>query len=115
MLVELGCSGRWKTYEFFGKTIWSTSHVNKAVTLLTGRAWKQKASSSQMSFTEIGIVLEYLDIFHQQELKTEGQTMEEPSAVEDSQEPVPPAIATPDSYPNDETGWPSVVSPAGQL
>ncbi|KAG8167066.1 hypothetical protein KVR01_002755 [Diaporthe batatas] len=121
---------RGRTYESFGKEIWSTGQVNKAVTLLTGRAWKQKGSSSQMTFADIVIVLEYLDLFHPQETKTAAKTTaakttEKPSDAEDSpkptqagcsQESVSPAATPPDSQPKDETrGWLSVVSPADSL
>lgn len=122
---DWAAADRGQTYESFGKKIWSTGQINKAVTLLTGRAWKQKGSSSQMSFTDIGTVLEYLDLFHQQETKTKDQTTEEPSDAENPhqnahaispRESMSPATTPPDSNPDDETrGWPSVVSPAGQL
>lgn len=91
---------RGRDYEWFGWEMWSARDIENAITLLTGRAWRQRGSRSQRSFTDILDVLEYMDLFYDAEAGTGSQTMEEASDANDSQQP--------------QKAWPSIVSRAGQ-
>lgn len=91
---------RGRNYEWFGWEMWSARDIQNAVTQFTGRAWRQRGSNSQRSFTDILVVLEYMDLFYDAESGTESQTTEDASDADDSQQP--------------QKAWPSIVSRAGQ-
>ncbi|POS81409.1 ATPase [Diaporthe helianthi] len=129
----LTCSSDWaaadrgKTYQSFGETLWSISDMNKVITLLTGRIWKQKGSKSPKTFADISVVLEYLDLFRQVEVeeKAESQTTEPSDTASGdsqhspqsrgSQQSLSPATTPPDSDSDDESrGWTNVASQTDQ-
>lgn len=72
---------RGRTYESFGKELWSESNMTKAITLLMGRSWRLGKSGSQITFTDIQVVLECMDLFCQVESEAQDQISQQASGA----------------------------------
>lgn len=128
---------RGKTHEAFGKKLWSSGEMNKTITRLIGRAWRMRNSRSQMSFSDICLMLERMGLFCPAESDAQSQATEEtgeagklpPQEGQNFPPPLTPSTTNieNDSYDDDSamgdntvlvdvepSAWPSVVSRARQ-
>lgn len=84
-----------QSYESFAERMWSSKHVKRAVTLLMGRGRRISKSRSQMSFTDISLVLERVGLLRQADADGESQAPEE--AGEAGEFPIPSSPKRPDA------------------
>lgn len=75
---------RAQTYKSFGKKLWSSGDVEKAIAVLGGRGWRISKARSQMSFADICDVLQSLSLFHHCGSDYKSQATEEPGEASES-------------------------------
>lgn len=64
---EWACTSLTRTYKSFGKELWSSGALEKAITLLMGRGWRLSKARPELSFRDVCAVLECLNMFYQAE------------------------------------------------
>lgn len=64
---EWVCTSLTRTYKSFGKDLWSSGALEKAITLLMGRGLRLSKTRPQLSFRDVCAVLEHLNMFYQAE------------------------------------------------
>lgn len=79
-------ANRAQTYRSFGKELWSSGDVEKAITVLMGRGWRISKARSQMSFADIRDVLQCLSLFDHVESDCKSQATEEMEQTEETEE-----------------------------
>lgn len=70
---EWACTSPTQTYKSFGKELWSSGALEKAITLLMGRGWRLSKARPRLNFRDVCAVLECLNMSYQAESEPEQE------------------------------------------